>query len=86
VLGIPDVRDPERATSRTDDPIVSRMLEVSPHASFSELLDIRVRYAPTYNQLIGHEIAYMFYLKRIPVLRHLALYFFPAHLALGWRE
>jgi ubiquinone/menaquinone biosynthesis C-methylase UbiE len=59
VLGIPDLRDPERVPSKTDDPIVSRMLEVYPHASFAELLNIRVRYAPTYNELIGHETAYM---------------------------
>lgn len=58
-LGIPDLRSAEAEREDPDRPIVERMLVRFEQADSAELLDIRLRGAPTYGDLLGHEAAYM---------------------------
>lgn len=57
-LGIPDLRPPGTPDAEGDAEIVARLVAAYPTTDFAGLLDIRLRNAPTYNDLIGHEVGY----------------------------
>lgn len=65
-LGIPDLRRPEMVSisdspnnQENDTLIVQKLLEKYNELDYAGLLDLRLRNALTYNDLRGHEIAYM---------------------------
>lgn len=61
-FAIPDLRIPPANGPSDEDILVQEMLVHYPQADFaelSELLDIRLRNAPTYHELRGHETGYM---------------------------
>ncbi len=58
-LGIPDLRGPGHEDTKTDRTIAGLLLEQFPTASYEELLAIRIEKAPTYRDLIGHEVDYL---------------------------
>ncbi len=57
-LGIPDLRAPNAHTSDWDRAIVESMVARFPQATYHELLEIRLKGAPTYGDLLGHEVPY----------------------------
>lgn len=59
VLGIPDLRGPEAVNDPAEASIVEKMLAAYPQADFAGLVDIRMRNAPTYGDLRGHEMGYL---------------------------
>jgi len=58
-LGIPDLRGPGAVTPEWDVAIVEQMVACYPQATYAELIDIRLRGAPTFGDLIGHEVGYL---------------------------
>jgi ubiquinone/menaquinone biosynthesis C-methylase UbiE len=58
-LGIPDLRGNRTPKVDADAPIVEQMLAQYAHTDFAELLDLRLRLAPTYDDLRGHEVDYV---------------------------
>ena len=58
-LGIPDLRGPGAVTPEWETAIVKRMAACYWQASYAELLDIRLRGAPTFGDLLGHEVGYL---------------------------
>ena len=58
-LGIPDLRGPGAVTPEWDRAIVERMVACYLQASFAVLLEIRLKGAPTFGDLLGHEAGYL---------------------------
>jgi len=61
--GIPDLRGRDAANTPADAAIVERMLAAYQQSDFAGLVDIRMRNAPTYGDLRGHEMGYLLTLK-----------------------
>lgn len=58
-LGIPDLRGPGAVTPEWDVAIVKQMMACYSQASYAELLEIRLKGAPTFGDLLGHEVDYL---------------------------
>ncbi len=58
-LGIPDLRGPGFEDTASDQTIVKLLRDAYKTASYEELLTIRIKNAPTYGDLIGHEVDYL---------------------------
>ncbi len=61
--GIPDLRGRDAVNTPADAAIVEKMLAAYSQADFAGLVDIRMRNAPTYGDLRGHEMGYLLTLK-----------------------
>jgi SAM-dependent methyltransferase len=57
--GIPDLRNAAQSARDPDVVIVQQMLIAYHAADYNQLLDIRLKAAPTFKDLVGHEVGYM---------------------------